>query len=81
MAKGATTIASGAYSYQVAQSQADVKELEAILERIRMAIEMEQDMVQNEMDRANELLEAVDAIVDACNQTQSTVLTACPAMA
>ena len=81
MAKGATTIASGVYSYQVSQSQAEVKELEAILERIRMAIEMEQDMVQNEMDRANELLEAVDAIVDACNKTQSTVLTACPAMA
>ena len=81
MAKGAATIASGAFSYQAAQSRADVKELEAILERIRMSIEMEKDLVQNEMDRANELLQAVDAIVDACNKTQATVLTACPAMA
>lgn len=81
MAKGATTIASGVYSYQAAQSRADVKELEAILERIRMSIEMEQNLVQNEMDRANELLQAVDAIVDACNKTQTTVLTASPAMA
>ena len=81
MAKGATSIASGVFSYQAAQSKADVKELEAILERIRMSIEMEQNLVQNEMDRANELLQAVDAIVDACNKTQTTVLTACPAMA
>lgn len=81
MATGATAVASGVYSYQAAQSQADVKELEAILERIRMSIEMEQDMVQNEMERANELLEAVDAIVDACNKTQSTVLTMSPTMA
>ena len=81
MAKGSTPVASGVYSYPVAHSRADVKELEAILERIRMSIEMEQNLVQNEMDRANELLQAVDAIVDACNKTQTTVLTASPAMA
>ena len=81
VAKGATSIASGVYGYQVAQSQAEVKELEAILERIRMAMEMEQDMIQNEMERANELLQAVDAIVDACNKTQGTVLTMSPTMA
>ena len=81
MAMGATSIASGVYSYQVAQSQAEVKDLEAILERIRMSIEMEQDMVESEMERANALLAAVDQIVDACNKTQSTILTACPATA
>ena len=81
VAKGATSIASGVYGYQVALSQAEVKELEAILERIRMAMEMEQDMIQNEMERANELLQAVDAIVDACNKTQGTVLTMSPTMA
>lgn len=81
VASGATSIASGVYSYQISMSQAEVKELEAILERIRMAIEMEQEMVQNEMERANALLEAVDQIVDACNKTQSTILTACPATA
>lgn len=81
MATGATTIASSAYGYQIAQSQADVKELEAILERLRMAMEMERDMIENEMERANQLLEAVDAIVDACNKTQGTVLTMSPAMA
>lgn len=80
-AKGATTIASGVYSYQISESQANVKDLEAILERLRMSIEMEEKMVESELERANELLEAVDDIVKDCNETLGTVLGANPAMA
>ncbi|WP_446424029.1 hypothetical protein [Mailhella sp.] len=81
MAQGATTIASGVYSYQIAESRAAVKDLEAILERIRTSIEMDRDMVEAEMQRANDLLAAVNEIVESCNATLTSVLTMNPAMA
>jgi hypothetical protein len=81
VAKGGATIASGVYSYQIAESQASVKELEAILERIRTSIDMDKDMVEAEMQRANDLLAAVNEIVESCNATQTSVLTMNPTMA
>ncbi len=81
MGQGAATIASASYAYQAAQSQASVKELEAILERIRTSIEMDRDMVEAEMQRANDLLAAVKDIVESCNTTQTAMLTISPAMA
>lgn len=81
MAQGAATIASASYAYQAAQSQARVKDLEAILERIRTSIEMDRDMVEAEMQRANDLLASVKDIVDSCNATQTSMLTMSPAMA
>ena len=81
VAKGATTIASGVYSYQISQSKADYKVLEAILERIRTSIDFDRDMVEAEMQRANDLLAAVNEIVESCNTTQTSVLTMNPTMA
>lgn len=81
MAQGGAAIASGVYSYQIAQSQASVKDLEAILERIRTSIEMDRDMVEAEMQRANDLLAAVNEIVESCNATQTSVLSMNPTMA
>ena len=81
MGQGAATIASASYAYQAAQSQARVKDLEAILERIRTSIEMDRDMVEAEMQRANDLLASVKDIVDSCNATQTSMLTMSPAMA
>ena len=81
VAQGATTIASGVYSYQIAQSKASVKDLEAILERIRTSIEMDKDMVEAEMQRANDLLAAVNEIVENCNATQTAMLSMNPTMA
>lgn len=81
VAQGGVTIASGVYSYQIAQSRASVKDLEAILERIRTSIEMDRDMVEAEMQRANDLLAAVNEIVESCNATQTAMLTMNPTMA
>lgn len=81
VATGATGIASSVYSYQIAESKASIKDLEAILERIRTSIDMDKDMVEAEMQRANDLLAAVNEIVESCNATQTSVLTMNPGIA
>ena len=78
---GSVTIANAVVDYNISKSQANSKELEAILERIRMSIEMDKDLVEAEMERANELMATVKEIVDGCNETQAAVLTVNPSMA
>ncbi len=78
---GSVTIANAVVDYQISKSQANSKEIEAILERIRMSIEMERDVIEQEMARANELLAGVKEIVENCNDTQAAVLNTNPTMA
>ncbi len=78
---GSVTIANAVVDYQIGKSQASSKELEAILERIRTSIEMDKDLIEAEMERANELMTEVKNIVDNCNDTQTAVLTVNPPMA
>lgn len=79
--QGSATIANAVVDYQISNSRATSKDLEAILERIRQSIEMDRDLVEAEMARANELLAGVKEIVDQCNEAQSAILTTNPAMA
>lgn len=81
MGSGAATIAGAVFDYNISQSQADSKELEAILERLREAIKMDRDLVESEMERANDLMSKVREIVGECAETQSTILGASPTMA
>ena len=69
------------FPQQARKSQANSKELEAILERLRQAIEMDKDMVEAEMERANTLMEQVKDIVDDTIATQTAVLSANPGIA
>ncbi len=80
-ATGAGTIAGAVFDYNIASSQADSKELEAILERLREAIEMERSLVEAEMERANNLMTQVRDIVGDCVNTQAAILTGAPSMA
>ena len=80
-ATGAATIAGAVIDYKISSSQADSKELEAILERLREAIQMDRDLVEAEMTRANDLMAKVKEIVGECAETQSTILGASPTMA
>lgn len=77
-AQGATTIANSVIQYQADQCKISQKELEAILERIRQAIEMEKDMIEAEMQRSNDLLGKVHDIVQDKNATQQAILTGTP---
>lgn len=77
-AQGATTIANSVIQYQVDLSKLTQKELEAILERIRQAIEMEKSLIESEMERSNDLLEKVHDIVQDKNAAQQAILTGMP---
>lgn len=78
---GATTIGTAVIQYQVENSKANIKDLEAILQRLREAMDIEKSLMQSEMERANELLSDVKELVDGAIKTQSTILTATPQMA
>lgn len=89
VASGVSTVGQGLaqgadayYDYRIANSQADQKELAAILERIQQAISMEQDFLQAVMERANALMGDVGEIVQQNAEAQTAVLTgASPTMA
>ncbi len=75
MGSGATNIAGSVYDYKISSSYADTKDLEAILERIQQAQDMELDFLEGIMERAEKLVEDVNNLVEDCNQAQTAVLT------
>ncbi|SFJ23016.1 hypothetical protein SAMN04488082_10259 [Desulfomicrobium apsheronum] len=81
VAQGTTTIAGAVVDYNVAKTKITAKELEAILERLRESIEMDRALVENEMERANDLMAKVTEIIKGCAETQAAILTTTPAMA
>lgn len=80
-AGGGLTIANGVYDYQITNSKATQKELDAVLERLRAAIEMETDFLEAVMKRAEELLADVKDIVQGNNEAQTAILTSAPSAA
>lgn len=82
-ASGATQIASSVVDYKIENLRADGKELEAILMRIQMASEIDTQQIKDIMDRASNMAQAVNEILNSCNQSLRGVLTAnaAPAMA
>jgi hypothetical protein len=81
VAQGGATIAGAVIDYKVADSRASQKELEAILERLRAAIDADKNLVEAEMKRSNDLLATVREIIKGCLETQTAMLTTAPAMA
>lgn len=81
VATGSATIAGAVIDYNISSSQANSKELEAILERLREAIKMDQELVEAEMERANNLMAQVREIVGECAEAQSAILGAAPTLA
>lgn len=82
MGSGATGIAGAVYDFRISNSYADTKLLEAVLERLKQALEVEQDFLKGVMERAGKLVEDVNELVEGCNESLTNVLTsAAPAMA
>ena len=81
IAAGGVAIADGVYSSNIMESEAEMKDIEAILEQIRFAMDMERDFVEAEMETANTLLAAVSSIVEDCLAAQSAVIAGTPSMA
>ncbi len=70
------------FTYKITNSQADQKELAAILERIQQAIANEQDFMEAIMARTNDLMGKVGEIVNSNAEAQTAVLTgSTPSMA
>lgn len=79
---GAAQAADAVYTYKITMSQADQKELEAILERIQQAIANEQEFMEAIMERSQKLIGDVGEIVKNNAETQTAVLTgSAPSMA
>ena len=61
--------------YKISNSYAATKELEAILERIQQAQDMELDFLKGVMERAEKMLEDVNNIIEGCTESQTAILT------
>lgn len=71
---GAGTIAESVFDYQIQQSHARTKELEAILQRLQTAIENEQDFLEIIMKKYQDLVGKVTEIVKDNNEAQTQIL-------
>lgn len=81
VAQGAGQIASSVYGYQVSMNKADMKDIEAILERIRMAIDLDTEQLEKKMEQFNETLASINDVVETAVQGLTGVMTGGPAMA
>lgn len=81
IATGASSIASSTFTYQLAKSQAEQVDIQAILEQIKMAQEFEEAMIQAQMERSNDLVASVNDIVAESNSTAMTIMASAPTMA
>lgn len=82
IASGATGIASAVQDKKVADSQAMQKELQAILERIAMANDLDLAHMKAMMEKSEQVLQQVSDIVKGAAETQTAILTgSAPSMA
>lgn len=79
--QGALGIANSVFQNDADKSKANSKELEALMEQVRMSFESEQLLLKNEMERAAALMEKTTEMVKDCNRTQSKIVSTAPAMA
>lgn len=88
IASGTTGIAQGIGSavltvseYKLSKIEADKIDIDAVLEGIRNAIKMNEDLIEEEMKTAENLMSDVKDIVEDCGQTATAILTASPSAA
>jgi hypothetical protein len=79
---GALAIAESKYEFDAAEALSNQKDIQAILDRVTQAIDMDTKFLEAIMKRAQELMEKVSEIVEQNNQAQATITTGqTPAMA
>ena len=72
---GACQVAQAVLDYEIAESKARSKELQAILERIRESVETEEDFLKFVMEKFEGLLTSVSEIVKQSHEAQLAVQT------
>lgn len=64
-------------AYNAAMAEANKVDIDAILERLRSIIEVDEEFVQHQMEEAQALDEACSDIVEGCAETNTAILTGC----
>ena len=79
--QGGAQIAAAVNEKRIAYSRAELKDLEALIQRIMQAQEVETDFLEAVMERTRELVDGVKDIIEGNIQAQTAVLTGSPSMA
>lgn len=79
--QGSLGIANSIFQSDADHTKANSKELEALMEQVRMAFEAEQGLLKSEMERISVLMEKTTELVNDCNRTQSKIVSTAPTMA
>ncbi len=69
------------YAYDAGMKSVELKEIEAIIEGIKATIDIEQETLESQVEKANALLESVMQLINNCNSTQQKILTTTPTIA
>ncbi|MBO8416306.1 MAG: hypothetical protein IAB19_08010 [Proteobacteria bacterium] len=78
---GAVGIAKSVYDSQLTKLKAGSLDIEAILQRIQTASDMDTNQLKKIMEKSQDMAEGVKNILDDCNQTLGAVVTSAPSMA
>lgn len=68
-------------NYKLASLEANKVDIEAVLEKLRNAIEMSEDFIEAQLETSNKLLTGVKDIIDGCGETSTAILSGSPAVA
>ena len=68
-------------NYKLSSLEANKVDIEAVLEKLRNAIEMSEDLIEAQLETSNKLLTGVKDIIDGCGETSTAILTGSPAVA
>lgn len=68
-------------NYKLASLEANKVDIEAVLEKLRNAIEMSEDLIEAQLETSNKLLTGVKDIIDGCGETSTAILSGSPAVA
>ncbi len=79
--QGVGTIALAVVSYGISKLEKKSVDIDAILEQLRSQLSAEQDLVEEQMKVAENLITAVKEIIENCSETATAVLTASPSAA
>lgn len=78
---GSVNIAYAVNSAQLQNIKAEGLDIEAILQRIAVAMELDTEQIKKILEKSNDMAEGVKQILNDCNKTVGAVLTGAPAMA
>ncbi|MGN0915848.1 MAG: type III secretion system translocon subunit SctE [Succinivibrio sp.] len=81
VASGAGGIVSAVYKHDAENATADIKKLQAILQRLKAADDSDTDQIKKILEKAEAVADGVKKLIDNCNETMHNLVSASPSMA